>query len=381
MNYQGGERKTFYGRFPEEMGADGQRVTFGNSGQWMTTDQLGPAVEGEGGAVSARTGPPRSAREMRVSFLRNLGYFWVGRFGGALAYYVPAALALAVFLKGPRRVEGWLALAALVASWLFYIWAIPDNWYGGGGTIGNRYFLNLVPLFVIMLPAGREAVVAAGALVSLLLLGPMWLHPLRHAIEPGRHARSGLFPSLPPELSMLNDLAVCTEAWRKKQPYGDTEGDPRRHWPADPKAYYLYFMDDGTYGKEARAGVEGFWLRGGEAEVVLRALEPVRAVHVRATGGPLGCRVAIRMCGDAQTVDVSPDQTRETVFTPGAGFPYYDTFLTVLRFRADRGPSMPGDLRPRGAFVAITLEVDRRGRLLSQGGNATLHLDGSRLPP
>ena len=154
---------------------------------------------------------------MRVSFLRNLGYFWVGRFGGALAYYVPAALALAVFLKGPRRVEGWLALAALVASWLFYIWAIPDNWYGGGGTIGNRYFLNLVPLFVIMLPAGREAVVAAGALVSLLLLGPMWLHPLRHAIEPGRHARSGLFPGLPPELSMLNDLAVFTEAWRKKQ--------------------------------------------------------------------------------------------------------------------------------------------------------------------
>ena len=47
---------------------------------------------------------------------------------------------------------------------------------------------------------------------------------------------------------MLNDLAVFTEAWRKKQPYGDTEGDPRRHWPADPKAYYLYFMDDGTYG-------------------------------------------------------------------------------------------------------------------------------------
>src|SRR4029434_10747613 len=58
LNYQGGERKTFYGRFPEEVGVDGQRVTFGNSGFWMTTDQLGPAVEGEeGAAASARTGP------------------------------------------------------------------------------------------------------------------------------------------------------------------------------------------------------------------------------------------------------------------------------------------------------------------------------------
>src|SRR2546428_8524117 len=71
LNYQGGERKTFYGRFPEEIGPDGQRVTFGNSGQWMTTDALGPAVEGEDQATP-RSGPPRAAREIRVSFLRNL---------------------------------------------------------------------------------------------------------------------------------------------------------------------------------------------------------------------------------------------------------------------------------------------------------------------
>ena len=54
---------------------------------------------------------------------------------------------------------------------------------------------------------------------------------------------------------MLNDLSVFTEPWRKKQPYGDTEGDAHKHWPADPKAYYLYFLDDGTYGrKELRDG-------------------------------------------------------------------------------------------------------------------------------
>jgi hypothetical protein len=159
LNYQGGERKTFYGRFPEEVGADGQRVTFGNSGFWMTTDQLGPAVEGEdAAAASARTGPPRSSHELEVSFLRNFYYFWVGRFGGALAYFLPAVVALVVFLaRGPRSAAGWLAVASLAVSWLFYNRQIPDNWYGGGGTVGNRYFLNLLPLFVLMLPAGRQA--------------------------------------------------------------------------------------------------------------------------------------------------------------------------------------------------------------------------------
>src|SRR6185295_7927153 len=40
-NYQGGERKTFYGKFPLES----PEVTFGNSGIWMTTNRLGPGVE------------------------------------------------------------------------------------------------------------------------------------------------------------------------------------------------------------------------------------------------------------------------------------------------------------------------------------------------
>jgi hypothetical protein len=364
LNYQGGERKTFYGRFPEEAAADGQRITFGNSGFWMTTDQLGPAIEAEdAAAASARTGPPRPAHEIKVSVLRNLYYFWVGRFGGALAYFLPAVVAVVVFLvRGPRSAAGWLALAALVCSWLFYIRIIPDNWYGGGGTVGNRYFLNLLPLFVLMLPARRELFVVAAAALSAAVLAPVWLHPLHHSLRPGDHATRGVFPHLPPELTMLNDLSVFTDAWRKKVPYGDTEGDAHKHWPADPKAYWLYFMDDGTYGKETRDGVEGFWVGRSRAEVVLRALEPVRTVKVRLTGGPIGDRVIVRICGAEQTAELAADETRELVFEPGAGFPYYDTFVNVIRFRSERGQSMLGDVRPRGAFASITLEVDRRPR-------------------
>jgi len=361
LNYQGGERKTFYGRFPEEAAADGQRVTFGNSGFWMTTDQLGPAVEGED-AASARTGPPRPPNELAVSFLRNLYYFWVGRFGGALPCFLPAVVALAVFLaRGPRSVAGWLTFAALVVSWLFYIRQIPDNWYGGGGTVGNRYFLNLIPLFVLMLPARREAWVVGGGVLSALVLAPMWRHPLHHSLRPGDHATRGVFSHLPPELTMLNDLSVFTDAWRKKVPYGDTEGDAHKHWPADPKAYFLYFMDDGTHGKETRDGVEGFGLHGPRAEVVLRALEPVRQMRVRVAGGPSGDRVTVRVCGVEQTAQLAPDETRDLVFTPGAGFPYYDTFVTVMQLRSERARDRSGS-EPRGAFFSVSLEVDRRPR-------------------
>ena len=130
LNYQGGERKTFYQRFP----LDSDGTTFDDSGFWMTTNQLGPLVSGkDDAAVSERSGPARQRSEFREAFVLNLGYFWVGRFGGVLAYFFPALLALLLFLlRGPRDRAGWLALAAIVISWLAYLRIIPDNWYGGG---------------------------------------------------------------------------------------------------------------------------------------------------------------------------------------------------------------------------------------------------------
>ena len=364
INYQGGERKTFYEHFPFEM--DGEReVTFGNSGIWMTTDHLGPLVEGQDESlVTRRTGPARPAGEVAASFRRNLYYFWIGRFGGALPYFFPAVLALAAFLvRGPRSREGWLAVAALAASFLFYIWMIPDNWYGGGGTLGNRYFLNLLPLAVFFLPRGREfGVAVAGTALSAVFLWPLWTRPIHHALQPGDHATRETFRLLPPELTMLNDLAVFTELWRKKQPYGDTEGDPHKNWPADPKAYYLYFSDNGTYGREALDGMDGFWVRGDKsAEVILRALEPVRQVTVRVTGGPAGDDFRIAMGGEQLRFHLAPGEAREGQFSPGAGFPYYDTFVHLARMKSSRGAA-GADERSLGSFVSFALETDKRPR-------------------
>jgi hypothetical protein len=356
-NYQGGERKTFYDRFPFET----REITFGNSGQWMTTEHFGPLVEGrDEERMSRRTGPLRAPGEIRSSFLRNLGYFWIGRFGGAVAYFLPVVVASILFLaRPPRPTAGWLALATLLVSYLFYIWMIPDNWYGGSGTIGNRYFVTLLPLALFLAPGGLEIAVAGAGLLSAAILSPLLLSPIAHSLRPGDHTMRRPFRSLPAELTMLNDLAVFTDPWRKKQPYGDTEGDSYRHWPADPKAYYLYFFDDGTYGRESVVGAEGFWLRGGRsAEIVLRALEPVRVIHVQVTGGPAGDVAMVRVGRDERTMTLAANQTAEASFEAGAGFPYYDTFLHVLRFRSTR--AAPLDERLVGSFVRIGLEVDRR---------------------
>ena len=55
LNYQGGERKTFYDRYPFDPG-----VSFDSAGVWMTTDHVGPLVAGrDEDKQSERTAPAR----------------------------------------------------------------------------------------------------------------------------------------------------------------------------------------------------------------------------------------------------------------------------------------------------------------------------------
>jgi hypothetical protein len=341
VNYQGGERKTFYSRFPYETAES----TFETGGIWMSTEHVGPLVAGEDeGKQTVKTGPARSAEELRASFVRNLGYFWVGRFGGVLPYF-PAILigVLAFLVIGGRSVSGWLCLLSLVSSYVFFIWLIPDNWYGGGGTVGNRYFLNLLPLGLFVLPRGRELWVGIlGGLVGLGLVGPVLASPVRHSLHPGEHATSSAFHVFPAELTMLNDLSVFTDTWRKKRPYG---------------GYELYFLDDGTYGQESSFDTDGFWLKAGhEAEVVLSTERRSDRIRLSVTGGPQGDIVTAVIGSERRRIVVAAQKAEEVAFAPKAGFFYYGRALYRLRLGSRFGGRAGKDARSLGVFVRIAVE-------------------------
>ena len=237
---------------------------------------------------------------------------------------------------------------------LFYIWVIPDNWYGGGGTVGNRYFLSLLPLALFLVPRGRVWVVAAfGLVVGAPFVAPLLVSPLSHSLFPGRHATAGFYRFLPPELTMLNDLSVFTEPWRKKRPYGFT-GDPQGGRPADADAYFLYFMDDGTHGKEVEDGREGFRLRGGaRAEIVVRAFDilAVKRVILRMTAGSAGDEVEARLGRSTAVATLASGQSAEISLEAGRGFRYYDTYLYILQLRSRRPASA------EATFVELRLRV------------------------
>ena len=155
---------------------------------------------------------------------------------------------------------------------------------------------------------------------------------------------------------MLNDLSVFTEPWRKKRPFGFV-GNPQRH--ADPDAYFLYFLDDGTFGKEEWAGRAGLLApgrrlgRGGAARVrprAGRARRPARRRRAARRHGDGAPRLAL-----AAASRWARGRWPRSSCPPGAGVRYYDTYLHVLHLASRRGAPRSPTAASVGAFVDVRL--------------------------
>jgi hypothetical protein len=180
---------------------------------------------------------------------------------------------------------------------------------------------------------------------------PILASPLYHSLHPGRQGMREPFPRFPAELTMINDLSFNIDNWRKKVPFGD-HGDLGKNWPADPKAYSLYFPDDGPHGREVIDSVEGVRLkRGQKAELLLRTFEPVKSIEVRAAPGASGEAVAICAGAACGSLAVDPAQPAMLRLEPGPGLLYYDSFVYVIELRAQTASD---------PFVSFKLDVAKR---------------------
>ncbi|MEW6363011.1 MAG: hypothetical protein AB1714_00055 [Acidobacteriota bacterium] len=326
--YQSGDRKIFYFHYP----LMDQESTF------------------------EKLGIPMSTTGMTFLFswrvvAGNLFYFFFGRFAGAFIYFPATLAALFVLRKTARSRQQWMVLGVIVAEILLFMLMTPFDYQGGGaGSLGNRYFLTIAPLFfflVTTIPSPRPLFwcwIFTGIFLSQILL-----NPYRSSFEPGLHASKYPFKWLSPEMALLYSLP-CNQSRRASQvPFG-----------GDPPLYKLYWLDEHFYGKESNI-YEGFWTQGEEeAEVILQSPKPLSKIIVRLVGGPLITEATVKQgFFDRQTVPLQASEARAT-FDVGGGFPFPGpSYLYRLRIRAHQGftPAFhnpeSSDTRYLGCFVGF----------------------------
>ena len=158
--------------------------------------------------------------------VENLAYFFVGRHTGLLIYFPFAGIAMLLFLidawrgrrsgePDPLRWERWTILGTSLGIGVFLLLFISWNWQGGGGFIGNRYFVIVVPAFAFLVRRVRPpALLGLGVGIAGVFLGPLLISPFGLSVpEPTlqAHTRAAPYRLLPIEYTLRNVPGMTSE--------------------------------------------------------------------------------------------------------------------------------------------------------------------------
>ena len=313
-NYQGGQRATYDFEFP-----------FQNPGTGFFGQQHG--------RDEALTDVIFNRSVFFTNLSHNLAWFFVGRYSGLVAYYFPAVLALTTFLFVPRRRPGWqyLALAAGLGQMLIFVIATPYTWFGGGGSVGNRYFIAAYGVFLFLFPPLRSTWIAVLPwIVGSLFMAKLVLQPFTASVRPGEYADSGPLRILPVELSNVNDLPIMTNGARVRQWFGDNPGE-------GDLGFQVYFLDQNTYGKESESE-KSFWVKGeSRAEILVKVDREMKRLVLNVTAGPVPTEIVAEVSGRSQRVALPAGGQQQLIFNLGPGYPYEGRWVWTASVSSSAG--------------------------------------------
>lgn len=301
--------------------------------------------------TSARTNVWFDREMFWSNFPANLKYFVIGRYGGVIAYFFPFVFGLVAFAFAGRRRElwQWLVLASIAAQVLVFLITQPYTYFGGGGSVGNRYFMAAYGIAVFLLPPMQSlAASLLPWLIGGLFMAPLVVSPFDTSVRPGDRAYKGPLRRLPVELTNYNDLPVKTEGLVMERWFGASAAHP---------GFQLLYLDKNSWQQEADR--LSFWTRGkSRAELLVRTNELERWLQLKITAGPLPTNVDIDVEGHRARLSLAINQTGIVQLAPPRGFPFKNvqgqvSYIWRMSITTDTGFN-PKDLGlPDNRFLGV----------------------------
>jgi hypothetical protein len=309
-NYQGGVRKSFYGDggFPLEK----ENLTFETAaGSQMTSE----------GYSEKHLLPPRI-------FIYNFFYYFFGRFSGIIWYFFPAVLALILFIVRKKQLYQWFILGALTLEILTYIILMPDNYAGGAGALGNRYFLCIYPLFFFLVDFKENTKeIGINWIVASVFISQILLSPLQHSHFPSTHTAKFPFKILPVELTLINNYPTSTNPNARSQKVG-TEGS------------WLFFLDNNYLPRTVTERKNQVFITRGPhiTEMILKTAFPLEEITFTLKNNQrLNNNISVKFAGEKKSIVLGREEQGTLTFKPKKAFRMSENiYLYKLSVKADK---------------------------------------------
>ncbi len=289
-NFMAGERRSFYGYYPYE----------------KPENSFNQAIK-----MSADDYWQRYFITPQIVAL-NIFYFFFGRFTGIFFYFFPAIFFLLLFFFFARETEDYFLLAAILASILTFITLAPLDYFGGAGSLGNRYFLNIYPLFFFLGYKNRQLRLKyLPLLMAAVFVFPIAADSMEYSGYPAGPAKNFPYKLLPPEKTLYKSLPTNTNprAFNRLLKTGSTE-------------CRLFFLNDNFYDLEENE----FWTFADRScELLLIAPFQPEGIVFTITNHPANNQVELELDNLKNVLRLKPAQK--------VSFP----FKKVNGLRIDRG--------------------------------------------
>ena len=287
MNYQGGDRKVFYGEYPYDTAGH----TFDGAGVAMATDTVQTPLDREGGTAALRA---------------NVWYFLVGRHFGLLPFGWPSLVAVcgwAVFER-KKMVWQWVLLGAVAAAGVAILVWTPYTWAGGGGSVGNRYFLGFAASLFFFVPRMSSFAPAAVAALGLLFVWPSLASPFATVKHPWRATQTAIFNVLPFELTNASEFPILLERQRARVPQGRA-----------PRVFVGMIDDRSSIGNRGWIAVQA----GTTSNLLVRSPARLESITIGVKSAS-PCAVALTSGRASEHARLGPDDRQDVVMRPSQVF-------------------------------------------------------------
>lgn len=301
FNFMGGERRTFHGVYPYEKPGNKFEVGF---------------------KMSADNYWERFFLSSKM-FVLNCFYYVFGRFTGMFIYFFPAFFILLLFIFQRKIPEDKFILASIISAILVFVILDPGNYFGGSGSVGNRYFLCIYPLFFFL--GFRNRVFKFSLLpvaVAIMLLSGVYVDSLFHSI----YARSA-------GLSFPINLFPAEKTQYQTLPSNENPRAFGRLVRDGQRKAWIHFINDNFWPIEENS----FWTNGDETlELFLAVPKDFKEFRVLLQNNPLPNTVTVQIENQVKKVRLKAEQETFVTFKNLNGLEIKDRHVYYIKIKSDK---------------------------------------------